>query len=444
MDIFKNQIDHIIENGYFDFIRDRIVLGLSGGPDSVFTLLILDSLRKLHGLEFEAVHVNYNLRGDQSLKDREFCADLCRKHMVPLEIHDVHIEDNSSIQEKARNIRFDFFRKFLKRKKFSRIALGHNLDDNIETVFHNIIRGCGLNGLKGLDVLSKDIVRPVLNISKRDITDYLDRNSVEYRKDLSNNKNCYTRNIIRNRIISEILEINPSFHSVFSVFSENMKNYNDFVRLRAVDDIENNLISYDQGEFLRVNLELFEDERFSHIYINVILREYLYIEEGIYSSNIREIEKIINSGGGRFTVIKDFMVINDYRNIIFMKENCFDSYFPDFEENKFFPGKHIANVRFSDKTGKNGNNEYMFNSNQIKWPIVLRHRKNGDRIGTDTLLKKRFIDKKINRLIRDRVPVFEDSNGSIIWIPGIYRKKFDECDLKIIYTGRMFWIKTEN
>jgi tRNA(Ile)-lysidine synthase len=81
---------------------------------------------------------------------------------------------------------------------------------------------------------------------------------------------------------------------------------------------------------------------------------------------------------------------------------------------------------------------------EIKWPIVLRHRKNGDRIGTDTLLKKRFIDRKINRLLRDRVPVFEDSEGKIIWVPGVFKKKFENVNTKLIYTGRMFWIKTEN
>ncbi|MCK9223452.1 MAG: tRNA lysidine(34) synthetase TilS [Candidatus Muirbacterium halophilum] len=445
MDILKKQIDYIVENKIIVCEKDKIVLGLSGGPDSVFLLLVLNELKKHYGLEFVATHINYNLRGHYSKEDRMFCEKLCEEFGIKLYILDTTIKENTSIQEKARNIRFDYYRLVLKDLKYNLIAIGHNLDDNIETVLHNLIRGCGLNGLKGLDEISKDIVRPILSIPKNEISTYLDKNSISYRKDLSNEKNCYTRNKIRNNIVKEILSINPSFYNVFNSFSQNIRINQNFVRINAFDYIEKNIISYDEGKYLIVKNKLFNNEDFDNIYINFILKDYLNIEEGVYSSNIREILKIVKSSGGKHTIIKNFIVLNDYNRIIFLKKECFDLYFPDFKDSIIFEGNNSVNVKF-EKTKKYGNstNELNINKDEIKWPIVLRHRKNGDRIGTDTLLKKKLIDKKINRVLRDRIPVFEDSNKIIIWVPGIYKKKFKNLNTKIIYTGRMFWIKTEN
>ena len=180
-----------------------VILGLSGGSDSVTLLsVLLDA-----GICVKAIHCNFNLRGEESLRDRKFVEELCRKKNVALKIFDLDVDayrktrKKTSVEMACRDLRFDIFRKEMILSDAQRICVAHNADDNIETFFINMLRGSGTRGLKGMDGDNGEIWRPLLGFHKKEICRYLNERNLEYVTDSTNLESEYRRNIIRNEII---------------------------------------------------------------------------------------------------------------------------------------------------------------------------------------------------------------------------------------------------
>lgn len=186
---------------------DRIVVGVSGGPDSVTLLCILKSLSKEFKLNLFVAHLDHMIRHD-SYEDAEFVVKLAKKLNLPIFTARVNVRklaDKGSIEEIARNARFEFFFKVAKKVKADKIALGHNLDDQAETVLMRILRGTGLYGLAGIlpkrMICGFQIIRPLIEVRRRDIQSYLNRRGIRARLDLTNREEVYFRNRIRNELI---------------------------------------------------------------------------------------------------------------------------------------------------------------------------------------------------------------------------------------------------
>lgn len=193
--------------------NDRILIGVSGGPDSVTLLYVLNSLKKELNLKLHVAHLDHKLRKD-SFKDRQFVEELARKLKIPfifLEVKRGLLEEGGSLEEAARKARFEFFFKVAKKIKADKIALGHNLDDQAETVLMRILRGTGLYGLGAILAKRKIdgfvIIRPLIEISRRQIELFLKRKKIKPRIDESNFSDVYFRNKIRNHLLP-ILEKN--------------------------------------------------------------------------------------------------------------------------------------------------------------------------------------------------------------------------------------------
>lgn len=181
--------------------RGKLLLGLSGGADSTALLMAL----KLVDIPFEAVHCNFNLRGDESRRDREFVIELCTARDIPLHIVDFDTHSlalkGESTEMTCRRLRYDYFRTILKTKGFSRIAIAHNADDNVETFFLNALRGASCNGLKGMAEDNGEIIRPLLRFRRKEIIDFLNSLSQLFVTDSSNlESEHYRRNFLRNEI----------------------------------------------------------------------------------------------------------------------------------------------------------------------------------------------------------------------------------------------------
>lgn len=193
---------------------DRILIGFSGGPDSVYLAHFLYKLRDEKGLTLFLAHVNYKLRGKESDEDEAFCRAMAKKLNLPIEVLTADLSglksSSGNVQAAAREKRMKFFSSLAEHNNCNKIALGHTLDDNVETILGNIFRGCGLEGLSGIFPISGAIIRPLLQISKAEILEDLDKNAVPYRIDSSNLANDYTRNKIRNLILPELRkQVNP-------------------------------------------------------------------------------------------------------------------------------------------------------------------------------------------------------------------------------------------
>jgi tRNA(Ile)-lysidine synthetase, N-terminal domain len=202
----KDILEHeLIRPGY------RVVAGISGGADSVCLLYILKKLRDEYGLSVTAVHVNHMLRGAEADSDEAFVAELCRKWDIPLKVFRADVatisrEEGLTEEEAGREIRYRYLFRVLEELSADVIATGHHYEDNAETVMLNIIRGCGLEGLAGMDYRNGRIIRPLLGVRKSQIEEYLALEGISWRTDSSNLSCKYSRNRVRNLLFPAIRE----------------------------------------------------------------------------------------------------------------------------------------------------------------------------------------------------------------------------------------------
>ncbi|MFA6383583.1 MAG: tRNA lysidine(34) synthetase TilS [Parcubacteria group bacterium] len=177
----------------------RVVLGVSGGPDSVCMLDALAKIAPKHDLELIIGHVNYGLRGKDSNEDEKFVKELAKKYDLKIEV--LNPKNIKATENSLRNIRYDFFEKVRIENNFDSIAVAHNADDQVETFLMRVIRGAGLQGLSAMKYRSGFIIRPLLNISRKEILEYLKNRGLKYRTDKTNRENLYSRNKIRNGLL---------------------------------------------------------------------------------------------------------------------------------------------------------------------------------------------------------------------------------------------------
>lgn len=208
--MIEKKIAQYIDNERLFPLNARIIVALSGGADSVALLRILHTL----GYDCEAAHCNFHLRGIESDRDEMFVRKLCKTMRTPLHTIDFAteqyaIEKKISIEMAARELRYQWFAEIKEKTKADVIAVAHHQDDSVETVLLNLIRRTGINGLLGIRSKNGDIVRPLLCISRKEITDYLQNAGQEYMTDSTNLQDEYTRNKIRLNLLPLMQEINP-------------------------------------------------------------------------------------------------------------------------------------------------------------------------------------------------------------------------------------------
>ena len=225
--------------------RGKYIIALSGGADSVSLLLVLKHLESELGITLEAAHCNFHLRGDESLRDEQFCQQLCRRLHVPL--HLVHFDTHAyadlhhvSIEMAARDLRYAYFEQLRRDIHAHDICVAHHRDDSVETLLLNLVRGTGLRGLRGIQPRNAHIIRPLLSHSRQQIEQYLDALGESYVTDSTNLHNDVKRNKIRLNIIPLLRELNPSVsQSIFETslrVTEALKVFDDAIQ-HAIADV---------------------------------------------------------------------------------------------------------------------------------------------------------------------------------------------------------------
>ena len=188
--------------------NSQIVLGVSGGPDSVCMLDIFSALQKKYNLDLIIAHVNYGLRGKDSRADEKFVRKLADKY--GLKIFVLNSKSQKKDENALRNIRYAFFEKIRKTRAFDSIAVAHNSDDQVETFLMRLIRGSGLTGLSAMRFKKNSIIRPFLGTTRQEILQYLQNKKIAYRIDRTNLTNVFFRNKIRNQLIPYLEKFNPN------------------------------------------------------------------------------------------------------------------------------------------------------------------------------------------------------------------------------------------
>ncbi len=294
----------------FDLLEEDsgIVLGVSGGPDSICLLDIFCDLRKKYNLKIIVAHINYNLRGKASEKDRDFVKELAKKYGLKfalLEVDNMKMDD-ADLENKLRKIRYDFFEKIRREEKMNLIAVAHHKDDQAETVLMRILRGSGLQGLGSIRPKSGKIIRPLLRVSKKEIFDYLSENDLAYRLDESNKDTKFFRNKIRWELLPYLEKnYNPSVRNVLANLAESVADDYDFISQSASEKSKDILLMRDAGAQICVSKIKKEHPAMQR---QILRQSIIGVKKNltdIQSSAVEELLKIINSFKGK-NQIKEF------------------------------------------------------------------------------------------------------------------------------------------
>lgn len=220
--------------------NDRVVVGVSGGPDSVALIYLLNSLKAKWRLYLHLAHLNHMLRNEEAEEDSTFVQKLAQKLKLPLTCENIRVKDFAkaqklSLEEAARNLRYSFFSKVAKLNHSSKVALGHNRDDQAETVLMRFLRGSGISGLRGMPVKRKLqaclIIRPLIEVRRKEIIRFLAAKGILYRSDSSNLENLYFRNRVRNELIPSLeKDFNPNIREILVNFAENVSQDFDYLQ----------------------------------------------------------------------------------------------------------------------------------------------------------------------------------------------------------------------
>ncbi|MBR5227735.1 MAG: tRNA lysidine(34) synthetase TilS [Clostridia bacterium] len=313
-DIIKQVNDNIQKYNLLN-AGDKVLLGVSGGPDSIMLLLALNELKEKLKIDIVVAHVNHMIR-KEAIQDEILVRKTC--DLMNIECHvlkaDVLNEAKTlkiSTEECGRNIRYEFFAKIVKDFGLNKIAVAHNLGDNAETILMNMIRGTGLSGICGMEYCNNNIIRPLLNVDKRDILEYLNSKQIEYAIDRTNMENDYTRNNIRNRIIPLLEEINPNFLNGIYRMAEGLKQDKKVIEDLVCKETEMVTLKKTNMEII-LDIKAFETKpaEIKQRMIRYLLNELLGSLQGIEKIHVEDICTLISKKitgkkfilGNKFTV----------------------------------------------------------------------------------------------------------------------------------------------
>lgn len=320
---------HPLEEKVISFIKDnklilpgsKVVVGFSGGPDSLFLLNFLNRYKQLFKISLIAAHVNHNLRGNDSDLDEAFCRKTCSQLGVELYTCSANVRSlakagKMSIEEAARISRYDFFRSLCKEHNCSLIATAHTRDDNAETVLLNLFKGAGMAGLGGIPVKRDNIIRPVLCCEKEEILEHLKSLKLKYRTDKSNLSDDFRRNFIRNKIIPQIKKINPNFSGNILNQSFVLREASAFL-LSSIESLKKKYLIVNKGS-VKVKIKLFKEH--SELIAGEMVRNeikelfdqiisYIHTKEVIALSEKQSGTRISLSGGLAATRERDHVII---------------------------------------------------------------------------------------------------------------------------------------
>ena len=422
-----------------DFIRknklvkkgNSVVLGVSGGTDSICMLKILSDLQKRLGISMYVLHINHQIRGEEADEDAAFVKKICTKFKVPHRIINVDVPalaeaEGLSVEETGRYIRYDEFSKYAYEVGATKIAVAHNSNDNAETVLMNLARGTGIKGLGGIPPKREmedangnivEVIRPILCLSRKEIEQYLKENEIEYRNDSTNDSTDYTRNKIRLEIMPILENINDNAMQNITNASNELADTSEYIE-KDVDEAYDEYVSEENGKLF------LSDESFAidPIVLTGVIRKMIENTAGklkdITRIHVGDVVSLSDKQVGKKVDLPYSIVAErEYEGISISTEDNKSDEEKDtrevviaFEEDGF----DVANIEELKHTK-------WLDYDKIN-DVVVRTRQKGDYIvidadGSKKKLKKYFIDEKIPRRERDQVLVVADGNH-VLWVVG--------------------------
>jgi len=420
------------------FKKDNILIGVSGGPDSMSLLHFMMSIKEKYSLSVSVAHINHHTRKNENNIEQEMIEELCIKNEIPLYIGHFQKKTKRNFHEEARSFRYRFFYHIANKIKVNKIVLAHHQDDQVETILFKITRGNNINGYMGMKKELKindniSVIRPLLDLSKEEVLKYCNENEVPYMIDSSNLSNKYTRNYIRNNIIPLFKNIQPDFNNKIMQFHEQIKEVNDYLQENSII-LTNEMIILHKED--RIVLDLIKLKKNHRALIRVILINIvnlLYKDKFILT--YEKIKNIINiifnqKPNITFNLGKNMYCVKEYDKLTFRigMENFedFQVVIDSFKDYLLPNGMKICVEKVEEKAKINNKTLFLCYNSSV-WPLLIRTKKNGDLIKTKIGKKKIsriFIDAKIPSNLRKKWPLLVDEKGEIIWVIGIQKPDF--------------------
>lgn len=414
---FTNQLKNLVHEPE----NHTYLLAVSGGADSmVLASLFRDFRQEIQdaGFQFQVAHINYKLRGNDSDLDQKTVQDFCEKNHIKFHLYEVSEKDQkpeNSIQLWARELRYAFFKEIQEKEKLKFLVTAHHLNDQLETFIINLSKAAGINGLSGIPSNDNNILRPLLNVSKKEIYQFAEQNTIEFREDLSNKKSDYLRNKIRNEIVPVLMETNDHFLENFRKSSLYLNQTKEFVQ-QQIQEIENRLTVFNQNYKILSKGKLDSESDFVKF---EILKKYGFNQE-------EEIPKIFKAGNNSSFFSKEYQLIVNRDELIFIdksgkketpEEIVLIEHF-DFSENQMSINlvDDIENI-----SGINKGFEWNFDAEKLQFPLLLRKQQDGDEFYPTAFSGKKkvskfFRDEKLSALIREKIWLLCDSGNHILGV----------------------------
>jgi len=441
------ETNHLLEKGH------SVLVALSGGPDSVVLLHVLSRLRKSYQLKLSAVYVNHNMRPRAAKKEEKFCQQLCDRLGVPLTVvrEDVPAlakKRGLGLEETARDIRYAVFDSLIKTHKYNRVALGHQADDQVETILFRLVRGTGPAGLLGIPIKRGKYVRPLLELSRSDVLSYLKKHSLSWCEDTSNKSLRFRRNWIRHRLLPDLRKnLNPKTDAAILALADHLAEDESYLQ-SMVDRIVRKAVRMTPGGKIALALAIHRGYPISlrHRLLRYCLKATCLSGLGLGREAVQRLDRLAMSGSGavslpglvQASVVGPTMYVW-VRGAVYVHE-------------AFTPGRSLnldrPAVRFTSRLEKParvgasksaGGSRIRLDWGKLRAPLVVKTIHPGDRFRPLGMKGHKKVgdfltDRKVPRPLRDEVLLLCDQDGPV-WVAGYEiadRVKIDERTRKVL------------
>ncbi len=420
-----------------------VLVGVSGGPDSMALLHFLKSLRKEWQLEIIAISVDHQLRGEESLEDLRYVKEMCMQWDIQfvgtsLDVPTYKETHHLGTQVAARELRYQFFTEQMKQFNASFLALGHHGDDQVETMLMEFVRSASSNTLSGIPVKRNfstgSIIRPFLCVTKKEIEEYCAAAQITPRIDPSNNEINYTRNYFRNQVLPLIKEKNSNIHTTIQRLSETLQEDEIYLQTDAENMVKALVGSNFSKSEVKFKINSFEQypralqRRAFHLILNYLYEDLpknlSYVHEAHFFSLLQS-----NKSNVQIDFPLHLKLEKSYANIRFyfdlqQEQNETFHTIMEIPGKAFLPDGAAVTATLVKECAEEDELTYFCSMEQVALPLHIRTRQFGDKMRWKGLngskkVKDIFIDAKIPRNERDTWPIVTDNNGEILWLIGL-------------------------
>jgi tRNA(Ile)-lysidine synthase len=417
----KKLLEFITDNQLFTY-KDRLLLAVSGGLDSVVMTVALTQL----GYQTAIAHVNYQLRDNESDEDEQFIIHFAKKCGVNFfikrfETKKLAVACKKGIQEIARHLRYQWLEELRKAHGFTRILTAHHLDDALETSVYQLAKGCGIKGARGIPLKQGYIVRPLLAFTREEIEAYARASSLQWREDSSNASNYYTRNFIRQQIVPLLKQINPS---VIKSFADTHQRLSDAVNWlqAAIADAEQQVVHEANG-ILYLNISALESLPSPRLFLYEYLKKFGFN----YKTAALVAQHLRGQSGTRFLSATHEVCLNREQLIVSPLTTAAPTLAVTVESfgNYMIDNQTVVSIRLIEATDVHTNNRYTVRVNPaaLRFPLLIRQWQPGDYMQPLGMRGKKKIsdiltDLKVSRQEKQSACVLCNADGQILWLIG--------------------------